>query len=64
MCMMHIGHMRMSMPDPSMTVFVRVGLSRRIGQIMFVLMVFIMHMRVGMGQRFVLMFVLVPFGEV
>jgi len=63
MLMMRVWHVRVPVLEAAMPMGVRVGLARRILGTMCVLMMRVMHMRVRVRKHFVLMLVLVIFGE-
>jgi len=60
---MHIGHVRMTVPYRSMVVKVSVGLPGRVVSAMRVLMVLIVRMRMSVRQWLVFMFMFVIFGQ-
>ena len=62
--MVHVRHMGMTVPHPSVQVRVGVGLARWVVGEMLMLMVGVVHVRVAVLQGLVLMFVLVVFGQV
>ena len=51
--MMHVGNMGMAMTHPFVAMQVRVRLARRVTRFVFVLVMNIVHMRMGMLHRFV-----------
>ena len=61
--MVNIRVMRMGMAHRRMRVRMAVWFTRRIGRIMFVLMMFVVNVAVLMFHRLVFVFVLVPFGQ-
>lgn len=61
--MVQVGIVRMFVPQRRMMMPVRVRLARRIVGTVHVLMMRVVHMPMGVIYRFVLMFVLVSFGE-
>ena len=64
MAVMHVGRMRLDMPDRSVRVHMGVRLARRISGKVRVLVVLVMHMGMRMRHRLVHMLVRVAFGEV
>jgi hypothetical protein len=63
MTMMDVREMRMGMLQPGMRVQVAVRLARRVVRGVLVLVMLIVHVRVLVHQRLVLVLMLVPLGE-
>lgn len=63
-CVVHVGHMRMLVHEPLVSMPVRMGLAGRIVWAVTVLMVRIVHMRVTVLQGLMDVFVLMILGQV
>ena len=63
MRVVHIRNVRVAVLQASMTMPVRVWFARWIGQSMFVLVMCVVHVRMRMFQRLVLVFMLVVLSE-
>lgn len=63
MNMVHVGDVRVRVFQLFVAVMMCMGFSRRISRIMRVLVMRVMHMRVGMLHYFVLMFMFVMLGQ-
>jgi hypothetical protein len=63
MPVMAVGNVRVGVPQPDVHVAMTVRFAGRVGRRVRVPMVFIVHMPMGVLHRLMLMFVLVPFGQ-